>query len=252
MYKVPGESGPLVIQCFHEFQVFKNNQLISFKTAKVKELFAYLFTYKNTYIHRDLLIENLWPEQEYKKAKINLHTCISHLRKLFSQLGYESIISFSNQCYCLILEDFDCDASTFYQIASNSGKVDNSNIKLIEEAIYLYSGGYCEMNGYKWANESYLEYHQLMTSLLRRAIDYIKDVDLTKALSYSQQFLKLNPYSDEVVNQMMDLHISMGNYSNAIKVFQDYRQLLNDELGIEPNNILTDVFDKLKLSHHRS
>ncbi|KGR75188.1 response regulator [Ureibacillus sinduriensis] len=238
-------STPLVIQCLHEFQVFRNHQPIPFKTAKVKELFAYLFTNINTYIHRDILIEHLWPEQEYKKAKINLHTCISHLRKLFSELGYKDCITFSNQSYSLILKEYECDALTIYEVASNLDTVDHTNIQLLEKTIRLYSGDYCELNGYKWAAEKTSELHMIMSFLLRKTIEYLQTVDPVKALGYSQLYMKLNPYSDEIVNRMMNLLISMGNQSEAIKVFQDYQHLLNDDLGIEPNHQLSEIYQSL-------
>ncbi|MFC7688105.1 response regulator [Ureibacillus sp. GCM10028918] len=239
------KSAPLVIQCLHEFQVFQNNQPIAFKTAKVKELLAYLFTHRNTYIHRDLLIENLWPEQEYKKAKTNLHTCISHLRKLFSEIGFQDCITFSNQSYSLTLEKYECDAATFYEVASNYSKVDDTNIKVIEKTIRSYKGHYCEINGYVWAAEKSAEFHILMSSLLKKTIQYMRMVDPAKAIAYSQLYLKLNPYSDEIVNSMMDLLVAMGSHSEAIKVFLDYRQLLNDELGIQPNKQLTEFYKSL-------
>lgn len=244
-HNASAQSVPLVIQCLHEFQVFRNNERVPFKTAKVKELFAYLYTHINTYIHRDILIEDLWPEQEYKKAKINLHTCISHLRKLFSEWGYNDCITFSNQSYSLILEEYKCDALTIYEVASNLDTVDHTNIQLLERTIRLYSGDYCELNGYKWAAEKASEFQRIMSSLLRKTIDYLQTVDPAKALGYSQLYLKLNPYSDEIVSRMMDLLISMGNHSKAIKVFQDYRQLLNNELGIEPNNQLSEIYQSL-------
>ncbi|GIN61469.1 hypothetical protein J27TS8_14620 [Robertmurraya siralis] len=239
------ERSPLVIKCFFEFQVFKNNQPLNFKTSKVKELFAYLFTHINSYIHRDLLIENLWPEQEFKKAKINLHTCVSHLRKMLTQLGYQNGILFSDQCYSLCIDNFDCDAFYFHQIASKYNKVDSTNINNIKEAIQLYTGGYLEMNGYEWANEKTVEYHRLMTSLLTKTIDYFKTADTIEALSYLQLYLKLNPYSDEIVNQTMELLISMGNRAEAIRIYQNYRKLLNDELGIEPNETLSLLYKSL-------
>lgn len=81
-----------VVECFKEFQLFHNSKLVPFKTSKVKELLAFFLIHQNTPVHRDVLIESLWPDQDYKKSKINLHTSISHLRKLLTSFGYNEAI----------------------------------------------------------------------------------------------------------------------------------------------------------------
>lgn len=63
------ENESLFIQCFREFQLFKDGEPLHFKTAKVKELFAYFVTFMNSYIPRDRIIESLWPNQDCKKRK---------------------------------------------------------------------------------------------------------------------------------------------------------------------------------------
>ncbi|NMM52770.1 response regulator [Paenibacillus aquistagni] len=50
----------LRVLVFHDFQAWYGDHLLSFKTAKVKELFAYFVMHRNTSIHRDVLIEALF------------------------------------------------------------------------------------------------------------------------------------------------------------------------------------------------
>lgn len=71
----------LKVQCFDRFSVYSNNSLVSFKTEKTKELFSYFILHPNMPIHRDYLIEILWPDLDYVRAKSNLHTALSYLRK---------------------------------------------------------------------------------------------------------------------------------------------------------------------------
>lgn len=84
----------LNVQCFDQFAVYSNNSLVSFKTEKTKELFSYFILHPNMPIHRDYLIEILWPNLDYVRAKSNLHTALSYLRKTLTNIGYSNCIIF--------------------------------------------------------------------------------------------------------------------------------------------------------------
>lgn len=236
---------PLIINCFRDFQVYHQEEPLIFKTAKVKELFAYLFTYMNTYIHRDILIEKLWPELEYRKSKINLHTSLSHLRKTLDRIGYPNCITFSNQSYSLSLDSVHCDAILFNNILHQLIVLNESNIAEAKIAIELYTGAYMELNGYEWAVEKSQEFHEKITSLLNRIINYFQPIDTNRALTYLQIHRKLNPYLDNTVKQSMDILIQNGNRAEAIKLYAEYEKLLLDDLGIKPDESLTSIYQSL-------
>jgi two-component SAPR family response regulator len=239
------ENVSLSIQCFREFQLLKDGEPLHFKTAKVKELFAYFVTFMNTYIPRDRIIDRLWPNQDSKKAKINLHTCLSHLRKLLSKLGYTNCIKFSNQSYILSLDSIQCDLTLFNNAVSNIEMVNESNILKVEEVLKLYSGLYMEWNHYEWANEIAQEKENDIRILLEKVIDYYSNNDSNKALHYLHFQRKSAPYSDRNIERTMQLLIQKGNHIEAMKIFYDYEQLLSDELGIVPGERLATIYRTL-------
>ncbi|HZG73047.1 MAG TPA: bacterial transcriptional activator domain-containing protein, partial [Chondromyces sp.] len=69
--------------------------------------------------------------------------------------------------------------------------------------------------------------------------------DNKKTLHYLQLQLKFNPYLEEIVKQIMLLSIKLGNRFEAISVYRKYKSLLSEELGIEPNASLTEVFHSI-------
>ena len=242
--KAPSTS-PLQITCFTELQVFHHDQPLHFKTAKVKELFGLLVTHINTFINRDILIDKLWPEHDYKKSKVNLHTSLSHLRKMLDQLGYTNCITFSNQSYSFSIKPIYCDTLDFDQSFQNLDILDVTNIQLAEKTIHLYTGSYMELNGYEWAYEKSQEYHKKVMSLLSRVIDYYKNIDDNKTLYYLQFQRKLDPYLDESIKHSMQLLIQQGRRYEAIKMYQEYKDLLLNDLGIEPEETVTHIFKSL-------
>ncbi|WP_144510265.1 response regulator [Bacillus sp. FJAT-22090] len=243
---VPNDSiAPISIKCFNELQVFHNNQLIPFKTLKVKELFGFLLTHMNTYINRDILIDTLWPEHDYQKSKIHLHTCLSHLRKMLKELGYPNCITFANQSYYFTLDPVICDAIEFDKGIKSLTVIDSTNIQQAENISQLYTGAFMELNGYNWALTKTHFYHEQMLNLLDKLIMYFQHRDHKKTLLYLRAYLKLSRYSDKKVKQAMEVLIQQGYRLEAIKLYQEYKQLLIQELEIEPDEKLVQLYNSL-------
>ncbi|MFD2043767.1 response regulator [Ornithinibacillus salinisoli] len=241
----PLPESQLSIKCFGELQVYYNKQPLSFKTAKAKELFAFLLTYRNTYIHRDKIIEELWPNQDYKKSKTYLHTCLSHVRKLFNSINYSECILFKNQHYCLQMHLKDCDAFLVEDVIKNVTVIDESNIELVKQVIHSYDEPYLDMNGYNWAYEKSQEFHQHIIYLLYKTIEYYKQKDMNKSLYFLEIQRKLEPYVDENIAQSMELLIKQNNRSEAIKLYQEHRNLITEDLGIEPSETVKKLYGTL-------
>ncbi|MCA1024518.1 response regulator [Cytobacillus kochii] len=243
--EAPKEKIPLFIQCFGEFNVFLNKEPLQFKTAKVKELFAFLFTYMDTYVHRDYLIENIWPNQDSKKAKINLHTCLTYLRKMLNTLGYSNCIKFANQSYILSIPDIHSDLKIFNEAIHSFKKNDIKSISSAEEAISQYTGSYMQWNYYDWANDIAQEKLTITMYLLDSIIEYYYINHTDKALFYLSLQRKLNPYMDKNIQQTMNLLIKKGNRNEAILLYKNYKALLSTDLNIDPDPILINLYQEI-------
>lgn len=241
------ESSAIEVICFSEFAVYHNRELVKWKTAKVQELFAFFVTHLNTYVNRDSLIEFLWPDNDYQKAKIQLHTSISYLRKTLKTLGYSKVLSFSNQSYILELPDFTCDAILFERMITDLKTVNSTNIEELERTVQLYSGSYLEKNGYEWAMiQAQSLKHQLLQVLqvLQKMIDYYDEHEMHDEKSqYIQLLLSHNPYSEHALQQLMHHFINTGNRADAVKFYQDFKELLMEDLGISPDRVTNKIYD---------
>lgn len=240
-------SEPFVVECFKEFQLFHEGKPVQFKTSKVKELFAFFMLHKNTPVHRDILIESLWPDQDYKKSKINLHTCISHLRKLLNSLGYSQSILFSNQSYTFSVEKIQCDAGQFVRLANNIDEVNADTIQQVEDCISLYKGVLFELNDFHWATHFQQQLESKYADVLEKSIQYYLHTEQQKALHYLQLQLPLFPYDDQKVERYMTFLIEIEHRNEAIKLFIDYKNQLQTDLGVEPSDKLFELYNELKL-----
>lgn len=239
-------SPQLTVVCFGEFAVFSRNEPIKWKTAKVKELFAVFITNIQTYVNRDTLIDLLWPDSEYQKAKIQLHTSISHLRKTLNSMGYPGSLTFSNQGYALELDGFQCDAIELDRVIAEYTSVNHDTIQVFEHAVQQYSGDYMAKNGYEWAAIKTQSIRQKLLQLLQKMIDYYtENENWDKKQHYLQISLNYNPYSEHVLQQLMNYYITVSNRGDAVNVYHDFKNLLLEDLGILPGRATTELYESL-------
>ncbi|MBD3108028.1 response regulator [Bacillus sp. AGMB 02131] len=238
-------SPSLKINFFMEFSASTHKQIISWKTNKAKELFAYLFMHQDTYVHRDTLINDLWPEQDYKKAKIQLHTNLSYLRKTLESNGIRDALQFTNQSYRLHIEEYYCDAETFEKFIDEN-RITEENIKEAEQVLALYKGDYAEKNAYAWSIQKSKALKEKLLSLLQQLINFYTETNNNmKTQQYLQLLLMHDPYCEPAIRHLIQHHLNSGNRMEAIKVYQNFTFLLEEELGIQPeyatSNLLKNI-----------
>lgn len=237
----------LRVLVFHDFQAWYGDHLLSFKTAKVKELFAYFVMHRNTSIHRDVLIEALFGEHDYKKAKIHFHTCLSHLRKTLEAHGFANGITFVDSCYIFSMEGLvrDCDQiDAAYELAL---PLTPDKVDALEAAIPLYTGGVLELNGYEWAYALSEVYRHKAVALFNRLIDYYQGLDLDRAHHYLQLQHRHQPYSEHNIQQMMLNLVKKGQRSEALRIYKEYERMLSHDFDLEPDEKLTELYHMLCL-----
>ncbi|MFC7685899.1 response regulator [Ureibacillus sp. GCM10028918] len=236
---------PFAIKCFKEFQCIHNNLPIAFKTTKTKELFAYFVIHQDIPIHRDVLIEALWPDHDYKKSKINLHTCLSHLRKLLNNYGYSDRISLVNHSYIFSLNTMSCDVHQFQQLLKSIEKIDESTIQFVHECIELYKGPLFELNHYDWANSIAARISSAYLQVLEKTVQYFAAIDNSKMLYYLQLQLPLFPYDDEKVAKCMSLLTEKGYRNEAVKLYIDFKNRLEKDLNVAPSSELDELYHRI-------
>jgi len=242
----PLTSNTLKIICFKEFSVYYHNIPVKWKTGKVKELFAFFITNLQDPIHRDTIIETLWQDVEYQKAKIQLHTAISYLRKTLDSMGYPNAITFSNGSYVMEIDHFQCDAHQFELIFEGHPQITFANIEIFEDIIQNYNGDYMENNGYEWAHVKAHAIRQKLSHLLQMMINYFSDNNLmNKKQQYLQLLVSLNPYSESAVQQLMRFYVNTGNRGEAVKIYHEMKDLLVEDLGILPDQSSTELYDSI-------
>ena len=126
----------LYVQCFGNFMVTFDGEVVSFGREKTKELFAYLVSRRGAAVTTGELCSVLWEDDTNlitKKAYIR--TYYATLKKEFEAVGHGDVLVHSRNSYAVNIGSIDCD---YYQYLKGDPK-----------AAYLYQSEF--MSQYSWA-----------------------------------------------------------------------------------------------------
>lgn len=240
------QKSSLTINCFGEFSVFYEDKVIHWRTVKTKELFVFLFLNLNSYVPRDTIIDSLWNNTDYKKAKIQLHTTVSFLRKTLSSCGYLDVIEYINGCYILKLKDFQCDAYDLEIILNNKLETGIIDIEKAEKFIKNYQGEYMATLAYPWTISEINVKNKQVFQLLDYMADYYSETkDIKNRERILHLILELNPYSDTTVQQLIQHYIEINDRVSIIRIYNNFKRTLLADLNVLPNQETTRLFNEI-------
>lgn len=239
-------TGELLSICsFKEFSASINGEPLTFKTKKAKELFAFLLSHHRLPIHRDIIIDSLWPDHDYKRAKTYLHTCLSHLRRSLSEIGFTDVIIFQDECYTLHISSLKHDMEQLEDAYAHT-ETKTTDLNELEKSVKLYTGRYLEQNDYSWSRDRASDLQEKFMSILDELIEHYRDRSPSRALAYLQIQHKFNPYSDQVIKKSMCLLLEVGQKPEALQLYENHAELLDQDLGIVPAKELLDMYLSVK------
>ena len=203
-------SNSVKITCFNEFNVYHYGEVVKWKTVKVKELFGFLLSHLNRHVQRDVIIESLWPDIEFERAKIQLHTTMSYLRKKLISWDNRNSVLFSHGSYVLTLFEFDCDVYRFQELIETCPYVNDENIIQFEKVVEEYIGDYMETNGYEWAVPIATALRQNLVHILQLMVDYYSKNEIhNKKQYYLQQLVMHYIYHFSLINSPYSIYFTL-------------------------------------------
>jgi two-component SAPR family response regulator len=229
------------VQLLGNFYITKGQKQLDehfWKRPKAKLLFLYLATHRHKKIERDLILESFWPEMTVKQAANNFSSCLYTLRQVLAR----EIVYFDKGFCWLNKGAFVFDVDQFEAMAGiGSNRMQEGReieaISDLEEAVSCYTGSYLE-------EYSYLDWIMVERKRLQRI--YLKTlIDLAELLTRQGQYaqaaevLEKAPvdenYDDAMLYKLIKYYIKAGKTGRAQVRYNYYRDLLIDELGIEPD-----------------
>ncbi|MEK8130764.1 response regulator [Paenibacillus filicis] len=216
---------PLKLNVLGGLELFTGDgELLTWRTRKTKELFAYLWHHQGMPVYRHSILDALWPELAADRAQALFHTTMYHLRHTLKSAGYQEMVVFADERYMMRIEGIDSDVKRL------EGRLREGREANPEELLSLYRGDYLELEHYRWAearrDELRAAYVQALEQLLTQEQGMRREALLRK-------LVELEPYAHMHVYRLL-LHLdAVGNGGAVLKVIEQLHHQVKEEMGPE-------------------
>ncbi|MBI3943430.1 MAG: AAA family ATPase [Chloroflexi bacterium] len=236
----------LNIRLLGGFEVWHGDKPITgFESQRVRALLIYLLMNRESPLSRDQLAGLLWPERDDNTARRNLRQAMYNLRsQLPDEKGAEPLILATNQTVQFNpAADYWLDVAAFEEGIHGriSGK-EEVDPHLLAEAVQLYQGDFLsgfflsESPGFEhWLLYEQERLREMVIQSLRVLVDYhIAREGYRQGIQYASRLLEIDPLSELTHRYLMRLFALSGRRNRALAQYEECRNLLAAELGVEP------------------
>ncbi|TMV47003.1 response regulator [Paenibacillus mesophilus] len=213
------------------------HHLVSWRTRKVKELFAYLWYAQGAPVHRHRIVGDLWPHTEAMRAQPLFHTTLYHLRSLLKKLGYPSAISFADERYVMRTDFIQSDVDRLKELS------DKNEGGFVKEWLSLYRGDLLEDEDYPWSAPMR---QQVRTDYIRMLEWNASSASGEERESIWRKLITLEPYSETYYDKLLQLLAETGNVAAIHKLYEELRDRLGKELGLQPSSRINSFMDNYR------
>ncbi len=251
------------------FQLVREaEQVIDFRSEKERALFAYLALEANRPHSRDVLAGLLWPDLPGDTANNNLRVTLHRVRQVIGDPdAAHPLLEVSREAIQLKQNDQVCtDVLAFQEFFTKAGLHLHEQLETCREcmacyaqAAALYRGeflhGLYPADSLPFSEWALLKREHLHSQALR-ALHLLTDHhqrrgELDLALGYARRQLELEPWREEAHCQVMTILALRGERSAALRQYERCRQVLAQELGVEPAEETRALHERILASRMR-
>jgi DNA-binding SARP family transcriptional activator len=258
------ELNQLSLTLFGSFQIDVNGRPVDgFASKKVRALLVYLAVEADRPHRRDRLAEMFWPDKPEGVARRSLKQALSNLRK--SVGDREAIAPFllvdRDEIQFNAGSDYHIDVAQFTTLIKASAAHSHQSLHTcqpcvgrLRQAVELYSGDFLEQFSLpdsaefeEWVILNREALQRQMSDVLASLVKHSElNEDSRRACEYAYQLATLEPWNEENHRELMRLLALGGQRSAALMQYQNVCRILASELGVEPAQETTRLFEQIR------
>ena len=221
-----------------------------------KRLLAAILSRGSRNIPRDMLMEDLWPEEDpetvAKKFKVTLHRLRKALEPRMNRAVGSSYVHLRDNLVSLdetrISIDVDDFKAAIEEGLEKEGMGDfSSAVKCYNRASRCYRGDFLADDLYApWTQRRRMELKDNCLNMLFRWAKLHEAMgENARAIGVYEQIIGVEPYREEAYRKIMGLHALMGHPRQALRVYDACKKALWDGLEAEPGPLTRAVYHQI-------
>lgn len=194
-------------------------------------------------VHREFLIDFLWPDAEMERGWERLKVTVSYLRGQLRAGGLrdDAVVETVGQSYLLRRDAVWVDADVFEQLTAEGWQLKNQGefaeaVARFEGAKRLYRGCFLEDDPYEvWCAEERARLHEIyLETMIGLADSHAEQGNLFEAAQVCRAVLYKDPCRESFQQRLFQHLVHLGRPDWAERQFNSWRQTLADDYGLEP------------------
>lgn len=218
------------------------------RSSKMWDLLKYLVTHRDRSVAPEVLVEALWPDEDYDNAKGALRTLVYRLRKVLApQKGVPDCVLSLGGGYKFAMEAVDyLDAEEFERIGSEG--LQAKSLPALEQAAALYQGDYLKDSVFvEWAIPRRTYYRRLYLKIIGELVTLLRNEQkYERAEEICEQSLLIESMDEGLNCHFLELLIAQGKHTKAQEHYTAFTSRLYRDMGIKPSPALRGIYDKIK------
>ena len=217
-------------------EVIAEGRPVALGGAKQRALLAVLLLHSNEVVSRDRLIDELWGASPPDTARAALQVYVSQLRKA---LGRDLILT-QPPGYLVRVSDGELDLHRFEQlVAAARAEEPVQAARLLREGLALWRGAPLAELGDSFAPAERARLEEQRLAALEQRVE--ADLALgrhAEVVPELEGLVRQHPLRERVRGQLMLALYRCGRQADALEVYRSGRRLLDEELGLKPDDDL--------------
>ena len=220
-------------------EVSSGDELVTPSGRAQRALLIVLLLHANEAVSAERLLDDLWPSTAPRSGRAALQVRISHLRKQLGPAG--AAVVRRPPGYAITVGAGELDLHRFEELVAEADAADAGRAAmLLREALGLWRGEALADVAYEpFAQPAIARLEELRLAALERRID--ADLELGRHAELAGELEALvseHPLRERLRGQQMLALYRAGRQADALQSFASAREILLDQLGLEPGPVL--------------
>jgi LuxR family transcriptional regulator, maltose regulon positive regulatory protein len=249
----------LTIKTFGGFRLLKGEapmQEREWEGNQPRLLLKAIIAHRPGAVSKEVLQEDLWPESPPEVAernfKVNLHRLRKALEPAVDKLFGSSYLHLKSNFVFLDKELCQIDLDDFLTLHQNGEQQEEAgNLKealsCYKKAVELYQGDFLLEELYSpWAETKREDLRGKYLELLMKMSDIYEQTRASlRAIEGYKKAIQADPFLEQAYQRLMVLYANRGMRSAALKIYEDCRKALQEELNASPDAVTEAIYQKI-------
>lgn len=234
----------------------RDDQAIEITLRKALALLIYLAVTRQAH-SRDALATLLWPDNDQRNARASLRRALHQLNQALRQelvVTPETVALDPQADLWLDIETYQQHLSACLARPEAEAELSPECLSRLAEAVALYTDDF--LAGFTLPDcPDFDEWQFFQTESLRQSLSQVlaqlaqahqAQEEFDQAIAHTRRWLALDPLHEPAQRQLMQLYDQVGRPAAALRQYQAYTRLLEEELGLPPAEETTTLYEAIK------